>query len=138
MSTETANLIFAVGAVVAILAAVVGATRYVFAWLGRRKEAEQAKIQRRLDYYREQLKTLQDASAQYDVSAEDSTVPGIAKKAIGSAKAAMLAVGDSELDEIASRLILSVGERTIIHQNRAAVSDGIKRLARLIAGEWEN
>jgi|SRR5579859_1034753 len=137
MSTaELYNLIGIAVGVITVIAAGIAVIRTVMTGMRQRREARESKIQKRIEFLREQLRILQNAAAEYEKNTGNVIGIGPAaddrRAARATARSAMQAIGDSELNTIADRLSPAGGD---FGKDLEAIADGIKRLAICIVDE---
>lgn len=117
-----------------IIGGIYGALKVVNTYRKNQREVHLSKVQKRIEYLQEQMKTLQEAAADFHMQANNPSMPGKYIQAIATIQATMLSVGDSELDTIAQTITVDKSAE-FFFQNKDAISNGIKRLARIIAAE---
>jgi hypothetical protein len=132
-TTELNNIVGIAVGILAFITAVITIARAIWTYQKNKREAHQSKVQNRIEYLKEQMKTLQKALIDFDPALQsNSSAPWEYPKVIGSAKSAMLAVGHAELDDIAARMNRKDFSPDT---DKNTLELGIKRLARIIAEE---
>ncbi len=130
------DLYLTVSIVVIVAGAIWGGTRVLNTALRNRREARESRVQKRIEFLREQLALLQKATSDFSkYSAMGMITRGEAEPILfakAMAKAAIQAVGDPDLNTIADRLETP---KIDFENDLKAMGDGIKHLAMLIANE---
>jgi L-aminopeptidase/D-esterase-like protein len=138
MNATDLNTLLGIGvSVIAIATASFAVVRTVHTVLKNRRESRMVKVQHRVAYLQEKMNALQKASSDFEkgsVSAATGFDSAGYAGIIGQANAVMLSIGDSDLDTIAGQLRVknALGCES---ENRKAIADGIKCLARIIEVE---
>ena len=126
------DLYLIVGIVVAVGGAIYAVTRVLNTVLRNQREAHDSKLQKRIEFLRQQLELLQKAASNYEEQVEIYGGISHQRAARAMARSAMQACGDLELNAIADRFVL---DDWTVASDLNAMGDGIKRLAVLIKEE---
>lgn len=133
-TTELSTALTFAVAIFTIIGGIYGALKVINTYRKNQREAHMAKVQNRVEYLKEKMRTLEDATADFYATARDISMQGKHVKTIAAIQAALFSIGDSELDKIAERLNPEPSQQ-FFSGNRVAITNGIKHLARVIQEE---